>query len=187
MANHKIKIVARKSGAKIAFDPEPGLWRDDNGKKKFVFSKNEHQMKKGDKHDLEFHIVSNDGLDLEFVEKPRDAMWVIPAPNGNECPDQTDFMDYSAICPTDVQTNKAGKRTILKVTNSNMEEKDWAFAMNFVRGRDATSKPGKSERWDPIVKNTNGGAEGTIQSIAVIAGCLLVGAVLITGALWLTD
>ena len=160
--NHTILVHAREDGCgDVAFEPESKLWRKPSSHPKgcLEFSKDEHKMKKKDKHSIRFQLVDHTNRNLQFPERAEDAMWVIPAVDAHSCPETGDDCDYSTIKPHRVEkSNATGLRDTLWVHNSNGAQRDWAFKLNFVQLPDPPSGELSWVRWDPIIRNTNGGA-----------------------------
>lgn len=159
---HTILVHAREDGrGGVEFEPESTLWRKPQGHPNgcLEFCKDEHKMKKTDKHSIRFKLVDHTNRNLQFPERAEDAMWVIPAVDANSCPDNGDNCDYSTVEPRRVDISPgSGIRDTLIVHNRNRAKKDWAFKLNFVQLPDPPSGEMSVVQWDPIIRNTNGGA-----------------------------
>ena len=141
---------------KISFD----MVDDGNKTDTLTFNKTKDGMKKSENYDVEFTLVNNDGLKLEFLQDPIHVMWVA---KGNK--------SSAPSCPkshvTDPEFTVTGvTANVLDVTNTDLDECKFKFVLNFID----TGNHNKAEQFDPIYDNQNGGFHRATMSSSVIIG-----------------
>lgn len=154
----------KDSNGKISFDMVEAGNKTDT----LVFNKTKDKMKKHESYDVQFTLVNNDGLELEFLQDTQHVMWVA---KGNK--------SSPPACPqshvTDPEFTVTGVvKTALEVTNTDMNECKFKFVLNFID----TGNGNKAEQFDPIYDNQNGGRT-LISANVIVGGLAAVGALLI--------
>ena len=101
---------------------------------------------------VKFKLDDQTGLDLEFMDKPGDAIWF----EAGKCPDRPDGSDLGQIKDKDVGKDPVtSKRKKLTLTNLNTEDCSLHYALRF-DGKAATSAA-PPYVCDPEIRNRGGG------------------------------
>jgi hypothetical protein len=157
----------KDSHGKISFD----MVEDGKKTDTLVFDKTKDNMKKSENYDIQYTLVNNDGLLLEFKQDMLDVMWVAKGNKSSPpgCP--KNHVGDPEFTVTNVTA------TTLDVTNTDQDECKFKFVLNFID----TGNHNKAEQFDPIYENQNGGFSRnvTLSNSVIIGGLAVVGALLV--------
>jgi hypothetical protein len=155
----------KDSNGKISFDMVEAGNKTDT----LVFNKTKDKMKKHENYDVQFTLVNNDGLELEFLQDTQHVMWVA---KGNK--------SSAPACPqshvTDPEFTVTGvAKTVLDVSNTDKDVCKYKFVLNFIDPGNGN----KAEQFDPIYDNQNGGFQQIAISNNLIIGGFAAAATLL--------
>lgn len=155
-----------------------GMFYEGVGTDNLEFSKDKDGMKKSEHYKLTLTLNDTSGLNLRFVSKRADAMWVhkIADPSSYQCPPPNSHLDgFAATHVTDTE---------ITIQNKDEDVEFLAFALNFVKDGDDDKNPANYIQYDPIVTNKNGGTnmEAKVVVIAAVVAVVAIAAlVALTG------